>query len=115
MFAKTKNMFSTKFKNFLYVGLIVSFSLFVGGITVGYFVEKHNQIENFKARIKCLENEIICINNECAHMREMIDTLTLSIEECQKYDIQSMVKQYNNLNLRMRKVENDLDELYMYD
>jgi hypothetical protein len=48
-------------------------------------------------------------------MREIIDTLTLSIEEYQKYDIQSIVKQYDDLNLRMRKAENDLDELYMYD
>ena len=48
-------------------------------------------------------------------MREMLDTLTISIEEYQKCNIQSMVKQYNNLNLRLRRVENDLDELYMYD
>jgi archaellum component FlaC len=108
-------MLSTKIKNFLYIGLFTTFSLFVACSAVGYFIEKHKQIKDIYERVIFLEKEIVHINNECAHMREMIDTLTLSIEEYQKYDIQTMVKQYNNLNLRMKKVENDLNELYVYD
>ena len=35
-------MFNTKFKYFLYTGLVACFSLFIGSITIGYFIEKHN-------------------------------------------------------------------------
>lgn len=108
-------MLSTKIKNFLYFGLFTAFSLFVACSAVGYFIEKHKQIEDIYERVIFLEKEIVHINNEYTHIREMVDTLTLSIEEYQKCNIQSMVKQYNNLNLRMKKVENDLNELYMYD
>jgi archaellum component FlaC len=107
-------MFSTKFKNFLYVGLIVSFSLFVGGITIGYFVEKHNQIENLQTRIKCLEKEITRINNECVHMREM-DTLILNMSEYNDKDIESMTENVNELTRRVKKTEDDLNYLYCYD
>lgn len=107
-------MFSTKFKNFLYAGLIVSFSLFVGGITVGYFVEKHNQIENLQARVKCLEKEITRINNECTHMREM-DTLILNMSEYHGKNIEVIEENYNVLSTRVRKTEEDLDYLYVYD
>ena len=55
-------MFSTRFKNFLYTGLIVSFSLFVSSIIVGYFIEKHNQIETLQTRVKCLEKEVLDFN-----------------------------------------------------
>lgn len=107
-------MFNTKFKNFLYTGLIVSFSLFVGGITVGYFVEKHNQIENLQARVKCLEKEITRINNECTHMREM-DTLILNMSEYHGKNIEVIEENYNVLSTRVRKTEEDLDYLYVYD
>ena len=98
-------MFSTKFKNFLYTGLIVSFSLFVSSITVGYFIEKHNQIENLQTRVKYLEKEITRINNECAY-RRVIDTLILNMPE------------YYGKNIKVieeRKTEEDLDCLYVYD
>lgn len=107
-------MFSTKFKNFLYIGLIVSFSLFVGGITVGYFVEKHNQIENLKVRVKYLEKEITRINNECTHMREM-DTLILNMSEYHGKNIEVIEENYNVLSTRVQKTEEDLDFLYVYD
>ena len=73
-------MFSTKFKYFLYTGLVTCFSLLIGGITVSYFIEKHNQIEELKVKVNCLEKEITRINNECAHMRE-VDTLILNKSE----------------------------------
>ena len=111
---KQKNMFSTKFKNFLYTGLIVSFSLFVGGITIGYFVEKHNQIENLQTRVKCLEKEVSRINNECTHMREM-DTLILNMSEYHGKNIEVIEENYNVLSTRVRKTEEDLDYLYVYD
>lgn len=98
-------MFNTKFKYFLYAGLIVSFSLFVSSITVGYFIEKHRQIENLQTRVKYLEKEITRINNECTHMREM-DTLILNMSE------------YHGKNIEVieeRKTEEDLDYLYVYN
>lgn len=107
-------MFSTKFKNFLYTGLIVSFSLFVSCITVGYFVEKHNQIENLKVRVKYLEKEITRINNECTHMRE-IDTLILNMSEYHRKNIEIIEENYNVLSTRIRKTEEDLDYLYVYN
>ena len=107
-------MFSTKFKNFLYTGLIVSFLLFVSGITVGYFIEKHNQIENLKVRVKCLEKEVARINNECTHMREM-DTLILNMSEYHGKNIEVIEENYNVLSTRIRKTEEDLDYLYVYD
>ena len=73
-------MFNTKFKYFIYTGLVACFSLFIGSITIGYFVKKHNQIENIKVRLECLEKEITRINNECAHMRE-VDSLTLNMPD----------------------------------
>lgn len=107
-------MFSTKFKNFLYTSLIVSFSLFVGGVTIGYFIEKHNQIENLKVRVKCLEKEISRINNECTHMREM-DTLILNMSEYHGKNIEVIEENYNVLSTRVQKTEEDLDYLYVYD
>ena len=107
-------MFSTKFKNFLYIGLIVSFSLFVGGITIGYFVEKHNQIETLQTKVKYLEKEVARINNECTHMREM-DTLILNMSEYHGKNIEVIEENYNVLSTRVRKTEEDLDYLYIYD
>ena len=107
-------MFSTKFKNFLYIGLIVSFSLFVGGITIGYFVEKHNQIETLQTKVKYLEKEVARINNECTHMREM-DTLILNMSEYHGKNIEVIEENYNVLSTRVRKTEEDLDYLYFYD
>ena len=89
-------MFSTKFKYFLYTGLIACFSLFVGGITIDYF-EKHNQIEELKTKVKCLEKEITRINNECAHMRE-VDTLILNMSEYHGKNIEIMEENYRILS-----------------
>ncbi len=107
-------MFSTKFKNFLYIGLIVSFSLFVGGITIGYFVEKHNQIKTLQTKVKYLEKEVARINNECTHMREM-DTLILNMSEYHGKNIEVIEENFNVLSTRIRKTEEDLDYLYVYD
>ena len=103
-------MFSTKFKYFLYTGLVACFSLFVGGITI----EKHNQIEELKTKVKCLEKEITRINNECAHMRE-VDTLILNMSEYHGKNIESIKENFNILSTRVRKAEEDLDCLYVYD
>ena len=107
-------MFSTKFKNFLYIWLIVSFSLLVSSITIGYFVEKHNQIETLQTRVKYLEKEVARINNECTHMREM-DTLILNMSEYHGKNIEVIEENYNVLSTRVRKTEEDLDYLYVYD
>ena len=107
-------MFSTKFKYFLYTGLVACFSLFIGSITIGYFVKKHNQIENIKVRLECLEKEITRINNECAHMRE-VDTLILNMSEYHGKNIESIKENFNILSTRVRKAEEDLDCLYVYD
>ena len=107
-------MFSTRFKNFLYTGLIVSFSLLVSSITIGYFVEKHNQIETLQTRVKYLEKEVARINNECTHMREM-DTLILNMSEYHGKNIEVIEENYNVLSTRVRKTEEDLDYLYVYD
>ena len=107
---KNKNMFSTKFKYFLYTGLIACFSLFVGGITI----DCHNQIEELKIKVKCLEKEITRINNECAHMRE-VDTLILNMSEYHGKNIEIMEENYRILSTRIRKTEEDLDYLYVYD
>ena len=107
-------MFSTKFKYFLYTGLVACFSLFIGSITIGYFVKKHNQIENIKVRLECLEKEITRINNECAHMRE-VDTLILNMSEYHGKNIESIKENFNILSTRVRKAEEDLDCLYTYD
>ena len=96
------------------MGLIVSFSLFVGSITIGYFFEKHNQIENLKVRVKHLEKEITRINNECTHMREM-DTLILNMSEYHGKNIEVIEENYNVLSTRVRKIEEDLDYLYVYE
>ena len=107
-------MFSTKFKYFLYTGLVACFSLFIGGITVNYFFEKHNQIEELKVKIRCLEKEITRINNECAHMRE-VDTLILNMSEYNGKNIEVIEENFNVLSTRVRKTEEDLDCLYVYD
>lgn len=107
-------MFSEKFKYFLCAGLVVCFSLFIGSITVGYFIKKHNQIENIKVRVERLEKEITRINNECAHMRE-VDTLILNTSEYHRKNIESIEEKFNALSTRVRKVEEDLDYLYVYD
>ena len=106
-------MFSTKFKYFLYTGLVACFSLFVGGITID-FIEKHNQIEELKVKVKCLEKEITRINNECAHMRE-VDTLILNMSEYNGKNIEVIEENFNVLSTRVRKTEEDLDCLYVYD
>ena len=107
-------MFNTKFKHFLYTGLVACFSLFIGSITIGYFVEKHNQIENIKVRVECLEKEITRINNECTHMRE-VDTLILNMSEYHGKNIESIKENFSILSTRVRKAEEDLDCLYVYD
>lgn len=107
-------MFNTEFKYFLYTGLVACFSLFIGSITVGYFIEKHNQIENIKVRVECLEKEITRINNECTRMRE-VDTLILNMSEYQGKNIESIKENFNILSTRVRKAEEDLDCLYVYD
>ena len=107
-------MFNTKFKYFLYTGLVACFSLFIGSITIGYFVKKHNQIENIKVRVECLEKEITRINNECAHMRE-VDTLILNMSEYNGKNIEVIEENFNVLSTRVRKTEEDLDCLYTYD
>ena len=108
-------MFSTKFKYFFYTGLVACFSLFIGSITIGYFIEKHNQIENIKVRVECLEKEITRINNECAHMRE-VDTLILKMSEYNEKNIEVIGENFNVLSTRVHKVEEDLDCLYdVYD
>ena len=107
-------MFSTKFKYFLYTGLVACFSLFIGSITIGYFVEKHNQIESLNIRVKYLEKEITRINNECAHMRE-VDTLILNMSEYNGKNIEVIEENFNVLSTRVRKTEEDLDCLYVYD
>lgn len=107
-------MFSAKFKYFLYTGLVACFSLFIGGITIGYFIENNNKIENLKVRVKCLEKEITRINNECAHMRE-VDTLILNMSEYHGKNIEIIEENYNKLSTRVRKAEEDLDYLYVYD
>ena len=107
-------MFNTKFKYFLYTGLVACFSLFIGGITVGYFIEKHNQIENIKVRVECLEKEITRSNNECTRMRE-VDTLILNMSEYHGKNIESIKENFNILSTRVRKAEEDLDCLYVYD
>ena len=107
-------MFNTKFKYFLYTGLVACFSLFIGGITIGYFIEKHNQIESLNVRVKYLEKEITRINNECAHMRE-VDTLILNMSEYNGKNIEVIEENFNVLSTRVRKTEEDLDCLYIYD
>lgn len=107
-------MFNTKFKYFLYTGLVACFSLFIGSITLGYFIEKHNQIENIKVRVECLEKEITRINNECTRMRE-VDTLILNMSEYHGQNIESIKENFNILSTRVRKAEEDLDCLYVYD
>ena len=107
-------MFNTKFKYFLYTGLVACFSLFIGSITVGYFIEKHNQIENIKVRVECLEKEITRINNECAHMRD-VDTLILNMSKYHGKKIEAIEENFNVLSARVRKTEEDLDYLYVYD
>lgn len=107
-------MFSTKFNHFLYTGLVACFSLFVGCITIGYFIEKHNQIESLNVRVKYLEKEITRINNECAHMRE-VDTLILNMSEYNGKNIEVIEENFNVLSTRVRKTEEDLDCLYVYD
>ena len=107
-------MFSTKFKYFLYKGLVACFSLFIGGITIGYFIENNNKIENLKVRVKCLEKEITRINNECAHMRD-VDTLILNMSEYHEKNIELIEENFNALSARVRKAEEDLDYLYVYD
>ena len=107
-------MFNTKFKYFLYTGLVACFSLFIGSITIGYFIEKHNQIESLNVRVKYLEKEITRINNECAHMRE-VDTLILNMSEYHGKNIESIKENFNILSTRVRKAEEDLDCLYVYD
>ena len=107
-------MFNAKFKYFLYTGLVACFSLFIGGITISYFIENNNKIENLKVRVKCLEKEITRINNECAHMRE-VDTLILNMSEYHGKNIEIIEENYNKLSTRVRKAEEDLDYLYVYD
>ena len=107
-------MFSTKFKYFLYTGLVTCFLLFIGSITIGYFIEKHNQIESLNVRVKYLEKEITRINNECAHMRE-VDTLILNMSEYNGKNIEVIEENFNVLSTRVRKTEEDLDCLYVYD
>ena len=107
-------MFSTKFKYFLYTGLVTCFSLFIGSITVSYFIEKHNQIEELKVKVNCLEKEITRINNECAHMRE-VDTLILNMSKYHGKKIEEIEENFNILSARIRKTEEDLDYLYVYD
>lgn len=107
-------MLSTKFKYFLYTGLVACFSLFIGGITVNYFFEKHNQIEELKVKVKCLEKEITRINNECSHMRD-VDTLILNMSEYHGKNIEVIEENFNVLSARVRKAEEDLDYLYAYD
>ena len=107
-------MFNTKFKYFLYTGLVACFSLFIGSITIGYFIEKHNQIESLNVRVKYLEKEITRINNECAHMRE-VDTLILNMSEYNGKNIEVIEENFNVLSTRVRKTEEDLDCLYIYD
>ena len=107
-------MLNTKFKYFLYTGLVACFSLFIGGITIGYFIEKHNQIESLNVRVKYLEKEITRINNECAHMRE-VDTLILNMSEYNGKNIEVIEENFNVLSTRVRKTEEDLDYLYVYD
>lgn len=103
-------MFSEKFKYFLCTGLVVCFSLFIGGITI----DCHNQIEELKIKVKCLEKEITRINNECAHMRE-VDTLILNMSEYHGKNIEVIEENYRILSTRIRKTEEDLDYLYAYD
>ena len=107
-------MFNTKFKYFLYTGLVACFSLFIGSITIGYFIEKHNQIESLNVKVKYLEKEVTRINNECAHMRE-VDTLILNMSEYHGKNIESIKENFNILSTRVRKAEEDLDCLYVYD
>ena len=107
-------MFNTKFKYFLYTGLVTCFLLFIGSITIGYFIEKHNQIESLNVRVKYLEKEITRINNECAHMRE-VDTLILNMSEYNGKNIEVIEENFNVLSTRVRKTEEDLDCLYIYD
>ena len=107
-------MFNTKFKYFLYTGLVTCFLLFIGSITIGYFIEKHNQIESLNVRVKYLEKEITRINNECAHMRE-VDTLILNMSEYNGKNIEVIEENFNVLSTRVRKAEEDLDCLYTYD
>ena len=107
-------MFNTKFKYFLYTGLVACFSLFIGSITIGYFVKKHNQIENIKVRLECLEKEITRINNECARMRD-VDTLILNMSKYHGKKIEVIEENFNVLSARVRKNEEDLDYLYVYD
>ena len=107
-------MFSTKFKYFLYTGLVTCFSLFIGGIIIGYFIENNNQIENLKVKVNCLEKEITRINNECAHMRD-VDTLILNMSKYHGKKIEVIEENFNVLSARVRKTEEDLDYLYVYD
>ena len=107
-------MLSTKFKYFLYTGLVACFSLFIGGITVSYFIEKHNQIEELKVKVNCLEKEITRINNECARMRD-VDTLILNMSKYHGKKIEVIEENFNVLSARVRKTEEDLDYLYVYD
>ena len=107
-------MFNTKFKYFLYTRLVACFLLFIGSITIGYFIEKHNQIESLNVRVKYLEKEITRINNECAHMRE-VDTLILNMSEYNGKNIEVIEENFNVLSTRVRKTEEDLDYLYVYD
>ena len=107
-------MFNTKFKYFLYTGLVACFSLFIGSITIGYFIEKHNKIESLNVRVKYLEKEITRINNECAHMRE-VDTLILNMSEYNGKNIEVIEENFNVLSTRVRKTEEDLDCLYIYE
>ena len=64
--------------------------------------------------MKCLEKEITRINNECAHMRE-VDTLILNMSEYNGKNIEVIEENFNVLSTRVRKTEEDLDCLYIYD
>ena len=106
-------MLSTKFKYFLYTRLIACFQLYISDITIDY-IEKNNKIKELKTKVKCLEKKITRINNECAHMRE-VDTLILNMSEYHGKNIEVIEENYGVLSTRVRKTEEDLDYLYVYN
>lgn len=114
MFAKKVMGVLKKFEKYAHVALICLGSLMclmILGISLYDLYERDRKLNS---RLRELEYEIIRINNECVHMRE-VDTLILDMSEYNKYDIQSMFERYDELNIRIKRAEEDLDELYMYD
>ena len=101
-------------EKYAHVSLICVACIFVSMISGIVCYDLFENDRKIKARIKVLETEIIRLNNECVHMREL-DTLVLKKSEYNNNNIKVLNEKQEILTKRVRKVEIDLDELYYYD